>query len=79
MSRNKNNIYNSNDNNLKDVHNHRLEKKETLIWTRKWTGLHEFLKCKDYRKNSLIRRPEEKKLTTMEYITPTMSHYPRNG
>ena len=31
MSRNKNNIYNSNDNNLKDVHNHRLEKKETLI------------------------------------------------
>ena len=31
MSRNKNNICNSNNNNLKDLHNHRLEKKETLI------------------------------------------------
>ena len=33
ISRNKNNNYNSNSNDLKGGKNHRFEKKETLIWT----------------------------------------------
>ena len=39
ISNNKNNNYNSNNNDLKDGQNHRLEKKETLIWIRNWLGL----------------------------------------
>ena len=40
--------------------NHRFEKKETLIWTRSWSGLYAFLKYKHYTKNSLKQWPGEK-------------------
>ena len=58
ISRKKNNNYNTNNNDLKDEQNHRFEKKETFIWTRKWSGN---LKYKHYTKNSLKQRPGEKK------------------
>ena len=39
ISNNENINYNSNNNDLKDGQNHRLEKKYTMIWIRKWLGL----------------------------------------
>ena len=73
-----NDDYDRNNNDLKDGHNHRFEKKETLIWTRNWSGLHTFLKYKHYAKNNLKQRPRGKKIQKMRNITPTMGHYPRN-
>ena len=50
ISTNKNNSFNGNNNDWKDEQNHRFEKKETLIWTRNWSGLYVFLKYKHHTK-----------------------------
>ena len=47
-SSNKNINDNSKKNDLKDGKNDRLEKKETLIWTRNWSGLFTFEEYKHY-------------------------------
>ena len=39
-SSNKNNTNNSNNNDLKEGQNGRLEKKETLTWTKNWSGIY---------------------------------------
>ena len=57
ISRNKNNNHNSNHNDLKDVQNHRSEKKRNFDLSKR---LVRFLKYKHYTKNSLKQRPEEK-------------------
>ena len=44
---------NRNNNDLKDGQNDRLEKKETLIRTRNWSGLYAFEEYKHYTENSL--------------------------
>ena len=62
LSKDIKNNYNSDNNDLKDEQNHRFEKKETLIWTRNWSGLYVFLKYKHYTKSSSRQRPEEKKV-----------------
>ena len=58
---NKNNNYNSNNNALKDEQNQRFEKKETLIWTRNWSGLYAFLKYKHYTKKQFKTTAGRKK------------------
>ena len=81
ISNNKNNNYNSNNNDLKDGQNHRLEKKETLIWIRNWLGLLRIWRIQALHdkqfKTTAGRKKKEKK--TMGYITPAMGYYPRNG
>ena len=53
-SSDKNNNYNSNNNELKDGQNDRLEKKETLIRTRNWSGfLYAFKEYNHYTENNL--------------------------
>ena len=61
-----NDDYGSNKNDLKDGQNHRFEKKETLIWTTNWSGLHAFLKYKHYAKNSFKTTAGREKNTKNE-------------
>ena len=58
--RNKTNNDNSNNNDLKFGQNHRLEKKETLIKTRNWSGLYAFEEYKHCTENNLKERSGEK-------------------
>ena len=69
ISNSKNNNYNSNNNLLKCGQNHRLGKKQTLIWIRNWLGLLRILR---------IQALHDKQLKKMGYITPVMGYYPRN-
>ena len=52
-----------------------MEKRETLIRTRNWSGLYAFEKWKHYMENILEQWPGEK---NMGCITSTMGHCPRN-
>ena len=47
--------------------------------TRNWLGLYTFEEYKHYRKTTKTTARRKKILKTMEYIIPTMGHYPRNG
>ena len=58
-SSNKNNNDNSNNNDLKHGQDDKLEKKETLIRTRNWSGLYVFEEYKHYTENNLRQRPGE--------------------
>ena len=79
ISRNKNNNYNSNDNDLKDEQDHWFKKKEILIWTRNWSGLHAFLKYMHYARKQFKTTAGTKKIKTMAYIAPSKGNYPSNG
>ena len=57
---NKNNNDYSNNNDLKDGQNDRLEKEKALIRTRNWSGLYAFEEYKHYTENSLKPQPGEK-------------------
>ena len=77
-----NDNHNSNNNDLRDRQNHRLEKKWTLIWITNWLGLLRVWRIQalhDKQFKTTAGRKEKKKLKTMRYITPAMGYYPRNG
>ena len=78
ISNDKNNNYNSNNNDLKDGQNHRLEKKQILIWIRNWLGLLPIWRIQalhDKQFKTTAGRKEKK----LGYITPAIGYYPRNG